>query len=94
MWPVSKAYNRALLIERQHARSEFLLSQPFGGQRNTITSNEERPVIAQPFSFANAGMISNSGVSKPLAKQPQHLHLNVNKVEKQVIRPLTAREME
>lgn len=51
-------------------------------------------MIAQPFRFANSGMISNSGASKPLAKQPQHLNLSVNKVEKQVIRPLTARELE
>ena len=73
LWPVSEAYNKALMFEKQLARKAFVQFQAYGDSRSTQVSTQGRPTTnsAQPFKIESVGLSSTFGAAKPVPKAAQ-----------------------
>ena len=73
LWYISKAYNRALMFEKQLERKAFVQFQAYGGSRSTQVSTQGRPTTnsAKPFKIESVGLPLTSGAPKPVPKAAQ-----------------------
>ena len=97
LWSVSKAYNRALMFERQLERKAFVQFQAYGCSRSIQVSTQGSPTTnsAQPFKIDSASLPSQLLVqSNQSLKQHKVLHLSATSVEKLGTRPQIARKGE
>ena len=96
LWYISKAYNRALMFEKQLERKAFVQFQAYGGSRSTQVSTQGRPTTnsAKPFKIESVGLPLTSSAPKPVPKAAQSFTFKCYKVEKLGTRPQIARKGE